>query len=251
MREHCGPKARLLALGDDLTDEDLFGALGIGDEPILVGRDRRGTAARWRLRDPEAAVAFLQWALVARREGPTPAPPVLPTPLARVGRDPTATVSRFDLLCVSNRLPHLMSSPAQAAGRKRNVGGLVSALEPALAKRKGIWLGWSGHLLTGEEPGFVMVDEEGPSALAWMDLPTGWHQKYYNGFCNRALWPLFHSFPGHVRFSEEEWTCYQKVNDAFAQAALDLAGPTTPVWAHDYHLLLLAQSGTKDRSVED
>jgi trehalose-phosphatase len=46
MREHLGPKGRLIALGDDLTDEDMFRALGIGDEPILVGHAQgRGTSA--------------------------------------------------------------------------------------------------------------------------------------------------------------------------------------------------------------
>jgi len=110
-----------------------------------------------------------------------------------------------------------------------------------MAKRRGIWLGWSGRLFAGEEPGFVMLDEEGPSALAWMDLPETWHQKYYNGMCNRALWPIFHSFSSNARFSQDEWDCYEKVNDAFAQAAIDLVGPSTPVWAHDYHLLLLAR----------
>jgi alpha,alpha-trehalose-phosphate synthase [UDP-forming]/trehalose-phosphatase len=241
IREQCGMTARLLALGDDITDEDMFGALRIGDEPILVGQERRGTTARWRLGNPDACLGFLRWIVASRREGPTPTLSYLPSRLIRGDRYPTRTRSSFDLLCVSNRLPNLRSGASQKSDRKKNVGGLVSALEPALAVRRGIWLGWSGHLLSGEEAGFVVTDEESPPALAWMDLPTAWHQKYYNGFCNQALWPLFHSFPGHVRFSEEEWSCYEKVNDAFSQASLDLVGPSTAVWAHDYHLLLLAR----------
>jgi alpha,alpha-trehalose-phosphate synthase [UDP-forming]/trehalose-phosphatase len=242
MREHLGPKGRLIALGDDLTDEDMFRALSIGDEPILVGHaPGRGTSAGWRLRDHEACLAFLKWIVAVRREGPTPAPAILPVPLLRARRDPASSISRYDLLCVSNRLPHLRSPATPAADRKKNVGGLVSALEPALSTRRGIWLGWSGHLLSGTEPGFVVVDEEFPPALAWMDLPREWHTKYYNGFCNRALWPVFHSFPGNVQLSGDEWDCYEKVNEAFSRAASDLVGPTTSVWAHDYHLLLLAR----------
>jgi trehalose 6-phosphate synthase len=40
----------------------------------------------------------------------------------------------------------------------------------------------------------------------------------------------------------EEWECYEKVNEAFAAAALDLVDVDTPIWVHDYHLLLLASA---------
>ncbi|HLY10678.1 MAG TPA: trehalose-6-phosphate synthase, partial [Planctomycetota bacterium] len=149
--------------------------------------------------------------------------------------------SGYQLLAISNRLPHLRDgTESPERERKRSVGGLVSALEPALAERHGIWLGWNGHLVSGTDPGFVVLDEESRPARAWIDLPKEWHSKYYNGLCNRALWPLFHSFPGYVHFSQDEWDCYQKVNDAFAAAIVDLVTPGTPIWAHDYHLLLLA-----------
>ncbi|MBI3857836.1 MAG: trehalose-phosphatase [Planctomycetes bacterium] len=242
LRDHAGPDTRLLALGDDLTDEDLFRALGVGDEAVIVGRDHgRGSAARWRLRDPQSTVRFLRWIVDARREGPTPPPPAMPTPLTRVPRGHPGMESRYSLISVSNRLPHLRSAAENGPDRKRNVGGLVSALETVLAERKGIWLGWSGQLISGSEPGPVTVDDESHPALAWMDLPGAWHQKYYNGLCNQALWPLFHSFATRVHYSEEDWDCYSRVNDAFAQAVTELAGPHTPVWAHDYHLLLLAR----------
>jgi len=53
-------EGRLLYLGDDRTDEDAFRAVnrrsGIA---VFVGRPRRGTAARWRLRNPdEVATLF-------------------------------------------------------------------------------------------------------------------------------------------------------------------------------------------------
>ncbi|HLY72677.1 MAG TPA: trehalose-phosphatase, partial [Planctomycetota bacterium] len=244
MRDLLGPGGRIIALGDDLTDEDLFQALGPGDEAILVGRQHgRGTFARWKFLGSSFSVSFLRWIVSARREGPTPAPPVLPSPITLVPRGGDRKGSDYQLLAVSNRLPHLRGetgSPEQE--RKKSVGGLVSALEPALAARSGIWLGWSGRLLSGSEPGFVVVDDETRPALAWIDIPKLWHSKYYNGLCNRSLWPLFHSFPAHLRFSLEEWESYQNVNDAFAAAIVDLVGLDTPVRAHDYHLLLLARS---------
>lgn len=244
IRALAGPGARLLALGDDLTDEDMFRALAPGDEAILVGRQRhRGTLARWELLGSSCCVSFLEWILAARREGPTPDPSILPSPMVTPPPSSEKKPLGYQLLAVSNRLPHLRSTAGDSrAERKRSVGGLVSALEPALAHRKGIWLGWNGQFVSGSEPGFVMIDDETKPALAWIDLPKDWHAKYYNGLANRSLWPLFHSFPGNVRFDEEEWQCYQKVNEAFAAAAADLVGPDTPIWVHDYHLLLMGSA---------
>ena len=244
MRDLVGPGARLLALGDDVTDEDMFRALGPGDEAVLVGGQHgRGTSAHWKLLGPECCLTFLRWIVAVRREGPTPEPSVLPGPVTMKPASAERKLSGYQLLAVSNRLPHLRSASASPAeNRKKSVGGLVSALEPALAQRKGIWLGWNGHFVSGTEPGFVMIDDESKPALAWIDLPKEWHSKYYNGLSNRSLWPLFHSFPGHVSFSLEEWACYEKVNEAFAAAAVDLVGPDTPIWVHDYHLLLLARA---------
>ncbi len=82
MREKVGPDARLLAIGDDVTDEDMFRALDPCDEAIHVGRDGdRATAARWRLPGPEATQALLRWILAAREDGRAPPPPVLPSPV--------------------------------------------------------------------------------------------------------------------------------------------------------------------------
>lgn len=243
VRDLSGPGSRVMAIGDDLTDEDMFRALGVGDEAIQVGQKRgRASTARWRLKDPAATVSFLRWILAARREGPTPEPPVLPIPIKSVTRIRSTVGARFELLSVSNRLPHLRSSAESGMQRKKGVGGLVSALEPALAARKGVWLGWSGQVHPGPEAGPVLVDDEAQPSLAWLDFPAEWQEKYYNGFCNRTLWPIFHSFVERVKLSEDHWTCYARVNDAFAQSIVDLVTPTIPVWAHDYHLLLMARS---------
>lgn len=244
MRDLIGPGGRLIALGDDLTDEDMFQALGAGDEAILVGRQHAsGTFARWRLLGSSFCVSFLRWVVAARRGESSSNPPVLPAPIPRLPRGGEKKESGYRLLAVSNRLPHLRGeSGTPEQERKKSVGGLVSALEPALAERNGIWLGWNGRAVSGSEPGFVVLDDEAKPARAWIDLPKEWHSKYYNGLSNRSLWPLFHSFPGHVRFAADEWECYEKVNDAFAAAVVDLVDPDTPVWAHDYHLLLIARA---------
>jgi alpha,alpha-trehalose-phosphate synthase [UDP-forming] len=240
LREQVGTGVRLLAFGDDLTDEDLFGELGVADEPVLVGPPRR-SRARWRLADPAAVAALLGW-IAATRRGETVAAPPVPEPLAAQPRGAGSVRGRYELLVVSNRLPDLRrATQPREASHKRNVGGLVSALEPALGARRGLWLGWSGRTTAEQEPGPIGLDDESRPALAWMDFPEQWYRSYYNGFCNRALWPLFHTFPQHVAFIDGEWDCYRQVNRAFAAAASELVSPGTPVWLHDYHLLLAAQ----------
>jgi trehalose 6-phosphate synthase len=141
---------------------------------------------------------------------------------------------------VSNRLPDLRPPDEPNEARRRAVGGLVSALEPVLAARGGLWLGWSGRPIPGDEPGAPGLAEELAPPLAWIDFPAAWSDSYYKGFCNSCLWPLLHTFPNRVRFADAEWETYQAVNEAFASAAVSLVGPEAAIWVHDFHMLLLA-----------
>ena len=237
IRGKAGPDARIVALGDDITDEDMFGALGAGDEGILVAPSvDRATAARWILEGPGDVVRFLGW-LEAARKGPLSEPLVLPRALPP---QPPPSQGRHGLLAISNRLPELRAPVSPDEDRKRQVGGLVSALEPVLAARKGLWLGWSGRTAPGDAFGPVRLDAGAVPALAWIDLPAAAQQLYYNGFCNRSLWPLFHTLPGKVRFVDAEWEAYVAVNERLAEAAAELVEGDSTVWAHDFHLLMLA-----------
>ena len=238
IRGIAGPGARIVALGDDITDEDMFGELGEGDEAILVAPTiDRATWARWLLATPDEVIRFLGW-LRAVRAGPAGDPDLLPRP-----RPPQAPPSRrqHGLLAISNRLPELRAPVSPDEERKRLVGGLVSALEPVLAARGGLWLGWSGRTAAGDAFGPARLDAAAVPALAWIDLPANAQQLYYNGFCNRSLWPLFHSLPGKVRFVDAEWDSYVAVNERLAGAAADLVERDCAVWAHDFHLLMLAE----------
>jgi trehalose-phosphatase len=55
-----GPDVLPLYIGDDLTDEDAFRALGDRGVGILVAEEPRETAAEYRLRDPEEVRRFLE-----------------------------------------------------------------------------------------------------------------------------------------------------------------------------------------------
>lgn len=249
LRGVLGSDARLLALGDDVTDEQMFAALGPTDEAVVVrhGSARR-TAARHALEDTDDVRAFLRW-LHGLRAGETPIPTVLPTRIATPRGE--ASARPRDLVVVSNRLPDLRSVEADDGGRKRSVGGLVSALEPALRARGGMWLGWSGRTVGDGEPiesGLVEDASESAEAdghqvqLAWVAYRESWYRTYYAGMCNATLWPLFHSFPSRVALSDEGYAAYVDVHEAFADVAAKLVGPRAMIWAHDYHLLSFARA---------
>jgi alpha,alpha-trehalose-phosphate synthase [UDP-forming]/trehalose-phosphatase len=239
LRERLGPGGRLVALGDDATDEDTFLELRAEDESILVASEEtRASAARWRLAGTGEAKSFLRWLGAARRGDASE--PRLPRRVERAGRI-EAGEAAFRLLVVSNRLPELRSSADFAETRKRTAGGLVSALSPLLAARRGVWLGWSGTTAPRADAAAFQLDESGPTALASVDLPDAWYERYYRGMCNAALWPLLHSFPDRVAIARDDWQAYWEANDSFAAAAARLVRPGDPVWVHDYHLLLLGQ----------
>jgi trehalose 6-phosphate synthase len=239
IRERAGEEVRLVALGDDITDEDMFEALGAADEAVLIAPSvERPTAARWILDGPAEATGFLRW-LGATRAGAAPGPPVLPRPIPRRAA-PGAGAVATGLLAISNRLPVSQADGTSEPDRKRQVGGLVSALEPVFAAREGLWLGWSGETSPGPDFRPVRLGSGTKPLLASIDLPSKAQHLYYGGFCNRALWPLFHTLPGRIRFVDAEWEAYAEVNARFAAAAAALVPDGCAVWVHDFHLLLVA-----------
>ncbi len=223
------PDSLFIAIGDDDTDEDMFAALASGDVAISVrnGR-RRQTRAKYSLPDPAAVHELLWWIVDARSR-----PGLLPLPRFEAA-PPLHTAPRSQLVIVSNRLP-----PMPTPSRERPVGGLVSALEPALRTHEGIWLGWSGH--TREGTPTLAVDEDIVPRRASFDFSPQWRERFYGGFCNRALWPLLHGFPSRVRYVDDDWRAYQEVNRAFATHASELVAHGGTIWVHDYHLMLVAR----------
>lgn len=144
------------------------------------------------------------------------------------------------LVVVSNRLPPLPNKNAPRS-RKQNVGGLVSALISALeTSGGGIWFGWSGKTRPSGK-GKTESWEFGQNRIVGFDLTDREIDAYYNGFCNRGLWPLLHSFQSEVQFRRAEGRIYGQVNYRFAQELMPYLEPDDHVWVNDYHLFLLGR----------
>ena len=228
LRARGGPGATVLAIGDDITDEDMFVSLREGDVGILVSATPRRTQAGLRLPSVDAVHRFLRWLVDARMSRPHQAPEELVVARAK----PAGTAPQ--LIVASNRLP-----AAPNGERTREVGGLVSALLPVLERRAGMWLGWSG---AEREPGLEVRIEEADSIVrAQFDYPPTWRERFYAGFCNRTLWPLLHGFSSNLRYSDDEWTCYVEANHAYARMLSEVGAATAEIWVQDFHLMLVAR----------
>ncbi|KAL8140406.1 hypothetical protein V2J09_006427 [Rumex salicifolius] len=76
-------------------------------------------------------------------------------------------------------------------------------------------------------------------------LPPDLMDRYYNGFCKKHLWPLFHYMlpfgADHGgQFDRCLWEDYVSVNRLFAQTVIEVINPDEDyVWIHDYHLMVM------------
>jgi trehalose 6-phosphate synthase/phosphatase len=64
-------------------------------------------------------------------------------------------------------------------------------------------------------------------------------EKYYHGFSNKTLWPIFHYFPQYVDHDKGLWKAYKRVNGLFSDVISEIAKEDDIIWIHDYHLMLL------------
>lgn len=76
-------------------------------------------------------------------------------------------------------------------------------------------------------------------------LPPNNLEKFYDGFCKKQLWPLFHymlpfSADHGRRFDRSMWEAYVSANKLFSQKVTEVLNPEDDfVWIHDYHLMVL------------
>jgi trehalose 6-phosphate synthase/phosphatase len=101
-----------------------------------------------------------------------------------------------------------------------------------------VWIGWPGtvareHRKRVED---TLASEHRCQPLF---LPEQLAERFYEGFSNRTIWPVFHSFPSYAKYSSHEWEAYQRANAMFADAVSRHARPGDDLWLHDYHLMLL------------
>lgn len=149
------------------------------------------------------------------------------------------------LFVVSNREPYMHVKNGRAAKAIVPAGGVVTALDPVMRVCDGVWVAHGAGEAdreTADASGKVRVPPEEPAyTLRRVWLTKEEEDGYYYGFSNEGLWPLCHITHTRPEFRQEDWICYQKVNQIFADAVLaEIVSEEEPlVLVQDYHLALL------------
>jgi trehalose 6-phosphate synthase/phosphatase len=144
---------------------------------------------------------------------------------------------------LSNRLPFSVMKSDTGIELIPSVGGLATGLKSVYTQYNGHWIGWPGVEIedcTTEQlidiNAALKAEKCSPVHLTKSDT-----LHYYEGFCNKTIWPLFHYFTQYAEFEAIDWESYVQVNRKFADAALAVMGDDDHIWVHDYHLLLVPQ----------
>src|SRR6202023_632734 len=144
-----------------------------------------------------------------------------------------------DFVVVANRLPvDLERLPDGTTTWKRSPGGLVTALEPLLRRRRGAWVGWPGVADDNDELDYQPTVQDDVQ-LHPVRLTSDDVAEYYEGFSNATLWPLYHDVIVKPIYHREWWDRYVDVNRRFAEATSRAVARGATVWVQDYQLQLV------------
>ncbi len=158
------------------------------------------------------------------------------------------------LIIVSNRLPFSVARANGGYEYRETTGGLVTGLASYLSSvgsdpngpAEYVWVGWPGGTIEPEAQRGITERALKQYHSVPVFLSEEEMDRFYLGFCNKTIWPLFHSFPSQTAYDEAMWDTYKSANERFRDALLNILKPDDLVWIHDYHLMLLPRL-LKDR----
>jgi trehalose 6-phosphate synthase/phosphatase len=147
------------------------------------------------------------------------------------------------LVIVSNRLPFEVTQVEGNIRVKQSTGGVATGIYSYIASQRKVspdfsylWVGWPGELPAGQMGEFQTQVSE---AFLPVQLSDQHMEKFYDGFCNKTLWPLFHSFPMFTEYDDEFWHEYVQVNIIYCNKLAEVLKPGDVIFVNDYHLMLL------------
>ena len=154
--------------------------------------------------------------------------------------DPQAKIhppGGHELVVVANRLPvDRRTLPDGTTSWQPSPGGLVAALEPVMQSNAGAWVGWTGSAGDTPEP----FDARGIRLIP-VPFDDADVEEFYEGMSNGSLWPLYHDVIVRPEFHRRWWEAYVRVNQRFAEMAVQHAAEGALVWVQDYQLQLVPQ----------
>jgi trehalose 6-phosphate synthase/phosphatase len=152
------------------------------------------------------------------------------------------------IVILAYRLPFTIKQRGSTLTAVQNTGGLVSAVL-SLANRvkspdgeaeleKIVWIGKSDF---DNERMNSLAEVKDKFELRSVRIPDNVNDKFYGGFCNDLIWPLFHYFPSMAVFGQGYFESYKKANQLFFNELRKIIKPGDFVWIHDYQLFLLPE----------
>jgi trehalose 6-phosphate synthase/phosphatase len=160
---------------------------------------------------------------------------------------PIRAARKSRTIVVSNRLPFTVKEEAGGLQFIPSVGGLATGLSSYLellrdhpsASQDNLWVGWPGSTIGEERREEIRLRSLSEFNALPVFLSEQEIEKFYQGFCNKTIWPLFHYFQVYTNYDEDHWAHYVDVNRSFCRTLLELITPEDTLWIHDYHLMLL------------
>jgi len=146
------------------------------------------------------------------------------------------------IIIVSNRLPVTVAHVDGGIDIRPSSGGLITAMRAVVSDHHASWIGWTGT------DGEVKREWLAPAAAGMncdlfpVVLTSEQVAKFYFGFSNEIIWPLFHDLQSSCNFDPSYWNTYVDVNETYANVVSKIAQPEDIIWVHDYHLALVASS---------
>lgn len=144
-------------------------------------------------------------------------------------------------IIVSNRLPVKLTENNDGEYHlSPSEGGLATGLGSIYKQGDNIWIGWPGQEITNDDKKEKIIAELKKQSLIPVFLTQEEIAKFYEGFSNDVLWPVFHYYAStYAHYEQSNWEFYRRVNKKFRDAVLEYAEPGDTIWVHDYQLLLL------------
>lgn len=149
-------------------------------------------------------------------------------------------------MIVAYRLPFSVKHRNGKLTAVQNTGGLVSAVLSLTQRMKSgshnepmektVWVGKGEY---DNERLNSLPEVKETFELSSVKIPESVNEKFYGGFCNDLIWPLFHYFPSMAVFGHGYFESYKKANELFYKELRKIIRPGDFIWIHDYQLFLL------------
>ena len=159
------------------------------------------------------------------------------------------TLSKYNfkrIVIVAYRLPFKFKIKDGKVKATQNAGGLVSAIlslsqrlktdKFSSIKEKTVWVGKGDNVAFEVAPEQISNDH---FDIRPVFIPENINERFYGGFCNDLIWPLFHYFPSLAIFGNHYYDSYEDANRIFLEELKKVIEPGDFIWVHDYHLFLL------------